>query len=102
MLVCLVAQPLRLEVATLGNLVAWSDEGQLAWEYALESASFRLIFLCRGVPTNRAVQMVVPATSVGHKRRLDILSIIVLVDFHYPIGNVASTSSFSSFSFLLY
>jgi hypothetical protein len=46
--------------------------------------------------------MVVPATSVGHKRRLDILSIIVLVDFHYPIGNAASTSSFSSLSFLLY
>jgi hypothetical protein len=48
------------------------------------------------------VQMVVPATSVGHKRRLDRLSIIVLVNFHYPIGNVASTSSFSSFPFLLY
>lgn len=46
--------------------------------------------------------MVVPATSVGHKRRLDRLSIIVLVNFHYPIGNVASTSSFSSFPFLLY
>jgi hypothetical protein len=31
-LICLVAQPVRLDLATVGNFVAWSDEGQLGVE----------------------------------------------------------------------